>query len=307
MSQQRSHSDSNRKRIRERLVSYLTPSRRPLLFILFAALSLAAAGGFINTRIIYPAFTNIIIEGISDDAKRIASHLLPPALKHTSLVSERLTPRFFGDIYKLENDFGLIKVKIISFKGTVIYSTDPDDIGSQSCAHFAQRSGKKAVFTQLLKLNQRSMDGDTFLAEVVETYIPITSGDRFLGAFELYFDITKRMQHLHRLVTYSTIAMGALASALIITVLILIRKETSRQKAQEKAEALKEEVDRITRHDLKSPVAGILSGLTYLESFTELTDEQTAIAADMRKAANTALNLMTRSLISSRWNRYIYI
>jgi len=296
MSQQRSHSDSNRKRIRERLVSYLTPSRRPLLFILFAALSLAAAGGFINTRIIYPAFTNIIIEGISDDAKRIASHLLPPALKHTSLVSERLTPRFFGDIYKLENDFGLIKVKIISFKGTVIYSTDPDDIGSQSCAHFAQRSGKKAVFTQLLKLNQRSMDGDTFLAEVVETYIPITSGDRFLGAFELYFDITKRMQHLHRLVTYSTIAMGALASALIITVLILIRKETSRQKAQEKAEALKEEVDRITRHDLKSPVAGILSGLTYLESFTELTDEQTAIAADMRKAANTALNLMTRSL-----------
>ncbi len=274
----------------------LSPRRRSLQAILIAAITLAFVGTLINTRIIYPAFTDIIVEGITDDAKRIGAYLLPPSLKHTTLTHDSLTPRFFGDIYKLENDFGLMKVLVLSATGEILYSTIPKEVGKLNTnPQFADIVAKGTSFTKLVNKGAKTLEGEDAKADVVETYVPLMSGNRFLGAFEFYFDITKRKQRLDHLVMYSTITMVALSAFLLLTVIFLIRKEAARQQAQEKAETLKEEVDRITRHDLKAPVTGVLSGLTYLESFTELTGEQLSITTDMRKAANTILDMVNRS------------
>ncbi|MDC0335895.1 HAMP domain-containing histidine kinase [Pseudodesulfovibrio sp.] len=271
-------------------------SRTLCVTFLFAVL-LALALPLANITITYPAFTNIIVEGIEEDARRLAIHSLPPSLKHSELTSQSMTERFFGDIYKLENIFGLLKVKIFSAAGEVLYSTEPADIGVLNTQpYFKDVVAKGSSYTKLVTKDMDSLEGQKVRVDVVETYVPFMNGSRFLGAFEMYYDITKRIQALDRLVLYSEIAMGILSASLILAVLILLKKEVAHQQAEYQAETLRGDVDRITRHDMKAPVISLLNGITLLEQFTSLTEEQHETTNDMRKAANTAMNMINRSL-----------
>ena len=79
-------------------------------------------------------------------------------------------------------------------------------------------------------------------ADVVETYIPLMSGDRFLGAFEIYYDITDRKTQMDRVVSRSSHLLFSLACGLSMVVVILLVKENKafaeRKRAEEKQKAL---------------------------------------------------------------------
>lgn len=264
-----------------------------LLFPFLVALLLPLA----NILFIYPSFIDVIIKGIEVDAKRLGHHMLPPSIKHTELKPGVLSHRFFGDIYKLENDFGLMKIKIFSSAGEVLYSTEPTDVGHLNTKpYFKDVVVKGGTFTKLIVKDARSLEGEKINIDVVETYVPFMHEGKFLGAFEMYYDITKRKKRLDQLVAYSGWAMGILALCLILTVIVLLRKEIAHQRAKEREEKLRAEVERIAQHDVKSPLIGIHSGIQYLEQFTELTQEQASILVDIQDATDTAMDMVNRSL-----------
>ncbi len=282
---------------------------RTLCAILLIPVLLALTLPLANILIIYPAFTDVIVEGIEDDAKRLGAHMLPASLKHTKLSAESLSQKFFGDIYKLEHSFGLMKIKIFSSKGEVLYSTEPSDIGHlNDKPYFDDVVAKGLSFTKLIKKDTKSMEGQQLQIDVVETYVPFMNGSEFLGAFEMYYDISKRTERLNQLILYSEIAMTLLSCSLILAVLILLKKEAGHQRAQDRSDNLKEEVERITQHDLKSPLISLLNGVTYLEHFSELDNEQKSITIDMRTAINTAMDMINRSLdlYKMETNKYQY-
>lgn len=251
----------------------------------------------INVYAIYPAFTNIIVQGIEEDAKRLGHHMLPASLKHTDLNRHSLTQRFFGNIYKLENDFDLMKVKIFSASGEVLYSTESTDIGHLNAnPYFKEVVAKGENFTKLVSKDTLSLEGERVHVDVVETYVPFMDGDTFLGAFEMYYNVTKRLKSLDRLVFYSEIAMGTLSASLLLAVIILLRKEAEHQQAERRAEELKEEVERITKHDLKAPIIGLLGGISVLEQYSNLSGGQRELVDEMRTAVTTAMNMINRSL-----------
>lgn len=270
---------------------------RLLCGVLLLTITLAIALPVLNITLIYPAFTDIIISSIEEDALRLAKHTLPASLKHTTLTNETLNNQFFAEIYKLETDFNVMKIKVFSAEGKVIYSTEATDIGHlNDKAYFKDVVVKGLPYTKLISKNTDTLEGQPVSIDVVETYAPFMDGKRFLGAFEMYYDITKRKRNMDQLIRYSTIGIILLSACLLTAVFILLRKEAARMAADENTERLKEEVERITRHDLKSPLTGVLSGLEYLEQFTELDEEQASIASDMRITANTGINMINRSL-----------
>lgn len=274
-----------------------SPSNRLLIGVALLPLVLALAIPMLNVHIIYPAFTDIIVQSIEEDAGKLARHEIPASLKHTKLTHSTLTDRFFGQIYRLELHFGLYKVRVYSPEGEILYSTDPAELGSMNTSeHFRESVAQGQSVTTLVKTDTRDLDGNIVSIDVVETYVPIMKDGTFLGAFEMYYDISKRTARLDQLTWYSRVAMITLSVTLFLSVLLLLKSVAARQIAQDKAEALKSDVDRITRHDLKTPLIALTNGIAYLESFTELDDEQKSMTEDMRAAAAKAMEIVNRSL-----------
>ena len=49
-----------------------------------------------------------------------------------------------------------------------------------------------------MQKDAKSLEDQIMTVDVVETYVPIMHEDNFLGAFEIYFDITNRNQELSK-------------------------------------------------------------------------------------------------------------
>ncbi|WP_147819856.1 sensor histidine kinase [Salidesulfovibrio onnuriiensis] len=63
-----------------------------------------------------------------------------------------------------------------------------------------------------------------------------------------------------------------------------------------KAEALKQDVERIARHDLKSPISGLVGAAAALKGMDNLTDQQRLLLEKMEQASQQALNMVDLSL-----------
>jgi hypothetical protein len=69
-----------------------------------------------------------------------------------------------------------------------------------------------------------------YKADVEETYVPIIKNNNFVGAFEIYYDITAEKERLDKLLTTTAVALFILEFSLIgavIIVLIALRDSNS--------------------------------------------------------------------------------
>lgn len=279
------------------LKAFSGKGNRYLLAAAVIPLLLAMLIPMINVHVIYPAFKDVIVQSIEKDGSRLAKHEIPASLKHTELSRDKLTDVFYGQIYRLESDFGLDRIRVYAPSGEIIYSTVTAEIGTTTDQPvFYEKVAKGESVSRLREREITTIRGEDVVADMVETYVPYMRGDTFLGAIEMYYDISHWILHLDRLTTYSQAAMLTLSLTLFVSVLVLLKSVAARQQAQDRADALKEDVDRITRHDLKAPIISLSNGVRYLEGFTTLDEEQLSITTDMNKAAAMALEIINRSL-----------
>nr|WP_321255777.1 hypothetical protein [uncultured Pseudodesulfovibrio sp.] len=281
--------------------SRLSPNTRysrPLIGLLVLAFITAIGLPFITIKIIYPAYSKILISSIMEETGRLARYVIPPAAKHSKLTHKVLEDTgFSAAVYRMENELGLLKIKIYSDTGLILYSTDFSEIGTR---------GKESVFfDKTLKgipcgdlKHEKGIDAHGIIREIdiLETCVPIMRGDSFLGAFELVSDVSSHMQKLNRVNTLATYGTILACCSLFVVGSILFLLESSRIRERKKAETLKADVEQITRHDIKSPLIGALNGIEYLRHYTTLDEEQQTMLNDMRTSVSTGLDLINRSL-----------
>jgi riboflavin transporter FmnP len=97
--------------------------------ILAASLLIAVILSLYNVFIAYPSFISALKEDVTDEATLTAKHLMSMLnLKNTEVNRDFLhvNPKTVETVRK---DLNLIKIKVFSPSGEVIYSTDPEDIG----------------------------------------------------------------------------------------------------------------------------------------------------------------------------------
>lgn len=111
----------------------------------------------------------------------------------------------------------ILKIKIFSIEGRVLYSTDPSVIGNWDSDNPALRIALSGTPVSELELKERVIDAkweSRFDVDVVETYVPVLApnGDT-VGVFEIYQDAT----HAYRQIFSSTlIAVSVLACTLLL-------------------------------------------------------------------------------------------
>jgi signal transduction histidine kinase len=125
-----------------------------------------------------------------------------------------------GEIRELMDDFQLMKLKVFSASGETLYSSEPQDVGAVvTKSYFHEMVAPGNAYARMVKKDRLSSEGQKVTADVVETYIPIMRNGKFLGALEIYYDITQRRQELESLVRSSSIVVFIVAFGLLATVI----------------------------------------------------------------------------------------
>jgi light-regulated signal transduction histidine kinase (bacteriophytochrome) len=168
-----------------------------------------------------------------------------------------------------------------------------------------------------------SLEGRIVKSDVVETYIPVMSGEDFQGAFEIYYDITARKEQFDKLIAHSTILLLILSFGLLSIVIVTLfkenrtllgrkRTEQALQKAHQdlkiNAAELKEanaelsQYAHVVSHDLQAPLRAINNYVSFLREdlASSLKREQQEYLDAISRTGHEAAELVNDLLELSR-------
>jgi len=192
---------------------------------------------------IFPLFSAQLIKNTEDEAQRVAKHLMIMIVPDLNeLNQESLPAELLNKIEKMTEEFNLMKLKIFSKPGKVLYSTTSRDIGViNKNRYFQDIVAKGKVYTKIVGKNTKSLENQIVNADVIETYVPIMKSDAFVGAFEIYYYMTARQKGLDKLLSKSSIALILLAISLWgVNVFVLIKAGHNIAQRERADEALRE-------------------------------------------------------------------
>jgi hypothetical protein len=197
-----------------------------------------------NAGFIYPSLTKFFAESTAKDATSIAKHFISTVGTRTDeLTKTSFDSEVLRAINALQEDFGLAKLKVFSKSGEILFSTNSEEIGNiNSEQYFQEIVARGGVYTKLVRKNTESLEHQRMPVDVVETYVPLIKDGLFLGAFEIYYDISEKKQNLERLLLISFVIVTVLALGVLLTSVVNFVKEsrmlTERRRAQEERERL---------------------------------------------------------------------
>jgi len=195
----------------------------------------------ISFNIIYitPSFTKLLTNTTQHDAVRIARHLASSLLvsEKTEVGKDSLNLGLLKEVEKLKEDFDLINLKVFSPSGEVVFSGDPSEVGEiNERTYFRDIVAKGKVYAKVVPKDKESLEGRKVTSDVLETYVPLTADRRFLGAIEIYYDITDAKKQLDRLISQSSAITFVFASGLLITIVLLLYQENASMKKRRQLE-----------------------------------------------------------------------
>jgi len=271
----------------------------------------------INIYYIYPYFAELLVKNTEEEAVRLGTHMSAMYFKENKPLSKHSIGTFKGKANRQIVDFHLMKLKIFSPTGETIHSTDEKDIGKiNNYEYFHNIVAKGDPFTKVVKKDTQSLEGQTVTADVVETYVPILFDGKFIGAFEIYYDITDRSKALSNVIHKSSVIPFTtmfIFVTVIIMILVKLDKNLIRQKKTEQemriyAEKLQrsnkelEDFAHIASHDLQEPLRKVSAFGDRLKTrYSNVLDEQGRDYLNrMENAANRMRHLIQGLLSYSR-------
>lgn len=223
--------------ISELKANFMVMDKSLRLIILISVLAVIILPVF-TSLFIYPKFTWLLMDDNREDAVRIATHmsniLLPGNLE---LEKGALPAEFSEEVEAIRKDFNLMKVKVFSSSGEVIYSTDPRDTGTVNKEkYFHGLVARGHNFTKIIKKDTKSLEGQTVKQDVAETYVPVMKRGGFAGAFEIYLDVTNIKKRSDGLLVWAYAVISALSICLLAAVMASSLKAGKSMAEQARAE-----------------------------------------------------------------------
>jgi uncharacterized protein YpmS len=217
-----------------------------------------------------------LIENTEDDAERTAQHIVSMlSATGNGLESQIVDEEFSSLLLVMLNDFNIIKTKIFSAKGVILFSTDSEDVGDiNSKPYFLNTVAKGGKYTEIVEKDTRTLEDQIVTIDVAETYVPIMDNGVFVGAFEIYYDISEKKKAINALVAKSTITLLLFAPVMFFLVLFILSKTAQSVARRKEAEAeLSDSHEKITHQKeqlelLASKLSKYLSPQIYEQIFS---------------------------------------
>jgi light-regulated signal transduction histidine kinase (bacteriophytochrome) len=179
--------------------------------------------------------------------------------------------------------------------------------------YFQKVVAKGNIYTKVVKKDMKSLEDQAVTADVVETYIPIMRGDTFLGAFEIYYDITQRNKKLDIVKFYSSsmalVMMCIFLGVIVVSLLKLDRNIIKRRQTEEKLKVFASKLEKsnqnleefayIASHDLQEPLRKVVTfGDQLKKKYHEVLGEQGNDYLDRMQNATRRMQTFINDLLA---------
>jgi PAS domain S-box-containing protein/putative nucleotidyltransferase with HDIG domain len=172
-----------------------------------------------------PALNAEVVRSTQQEANRVASHLCTMFIKSDRISAADLPPDLERMIAEVSRDFSIHKLRIFAASGEIVYSTSPEEIGTinrNNDFHEVVSAGRD--YSKLVQKEQVDRVGHKATVDVVEAYTPIMRAGKFIGAFEIYYDVTPHLAELRRLINnFYRVILPVAACLLVAMVFTLLR------------------------------------------------------------------------------------
>jgi response regulator RpfG family c-di-GMP phosphodiesterase len=183
--------------------------------------------------LVLPQFSDKLLAYSEEEAEKTAGHI---SINFITLDQDQIVVNdtLKNDIHKLTAQFGLEKIKLFADNGRILFSTEEQEIGKiNEHDYFHQVVAKGQNFSKIVTKDSKTLEGKVSNRDVAEIYIPIMRENRFIGAFELYYDLSKRKGELDALFRREAL-VGVAISLVMIGIVSIMVFQTSRAMLEEK-------------------------------------------------------------------------
>ena len=267
--------------------------------LIFTGLSHKAMHEFI-----FKQFDNELMSYILNEAKQVGNHI---AVHQGVTVKTEVLQMAMDRILK---DFNIMKIKLFDKDGVIIHSTKAEEIGTKNKnEYFYNIVQKGELFYKIVPSGFKSLEGEEQIHDVAEIYIPIMLDDVFLGASEIYYDITEKRASLDALIEGADKIFMFVIFIAQITILIMLyftsKNSLLRELNNKKAKEIEELIHKQARfvaladmignvaHHWRQPLSVITTAITGLkikgEFGTPIVQEDISAVNDI--VVKTAQNL----------------
>ncbi len=201
-----------------------------------------------NTFFITPSLSKLLINATESDAVRVTRHLASSMLiaEKTKIGEDSLHLPLSKEVEKVKEDFELMNFKVFSATGEIVFSADSTEIGTiNQNRYFRDIVAKGKVHAKVVPKDRESLEGRKVTSDVLETYVPVMDDGRFLGAFEIYYDITERKKQLDKLVLQSSTLILLFATGLLMAIIFMLHQEKIAMKKRRQLEEEKFQKERL--------------------------------------------------------------
>jgi len=166
-------------------------------------------------------------------------------LLHPDQANTHLIDRYFRSYL---HNFNILKIKIYSPSKEIIYSSDGRITGMIDSGNLRLDRALMGEVDSHMEKKDRMLDLSEeakFNVSVVETYIPISPGNKTIGVFEIYTDVTTYSNEIIHIVAVTLIWLTAILLLVFACSYLVIRKATGlikevQQSLAEKVEQLED-------------------------------------------------------------------
>jgi two-component sensor histidine kinase len=178
---------------------------------------------FVNFYYIFPLFSNVVVHNAEKDAILLANHLADIVFGKKGEPPDTQIAR--ETISREVRDFKLWKLRVYDRNGKVLLSSVPSEKGERMHEDFFLPGGKKkTAFSELIRKNDHTIEGETVSRDVLETMVPVYGPDGLRGAFEIYYDVTGQLGVLNSAVTKSAVVLLGFVLVIFIAVLVFLTR-----------------------------------------------------------------------------------
>lgn len=173
--------------------------------------------------LIVPTFGDLLIESTKEDALRVARHLASMSLEGGASRPSGLPEGFARGVEEIRKDFRLVKLRVYSAGGRVLYSTEPSEEGrsDEGLAPGAPEGGEA-----LLRFVPRGETylGEAMAADVIAARVPIMARGRRGGAVEIFYDVSDKKRKFREIALRSSLIPYVLMLAFLIVAAAVISR-----------------------------------------------------------------------------------